>query len=187
MQYLQTLVSSQTYKSTKIIDWYLSLMTGSNLLLRGMHDCTCFLAKIVFILASSPSSLEQCLRAIWGTTLHRLYSSAKSQNKTEIRNSYAVCLSLSWPKFCEDKDHGYLFDHGISIQLFTHCLPSSRCSINISWMYASLVAQTVKNLPAMRETWVWSLDQEDPLEKEMATHSSIHAWRTPWTEGPGGL
>ena len=48
------------------------------------------------------------------------------------------------------------------------------------------VAQTVKNLPTMRETWVQSLDQEDPLEKEMATHSSILVWRIPWTEEPGG-
>ena len=52
---------------------------------------------------------------------------------------------------------------------------------------ASLVAQTVKNLPAMQETWVWSLGQEDPLEEEMATCSSILAWRIPWTEEPGGL
>ena len=49
------------------------------------------------------------------------------------------------------------------------------------------MAQTVKNLPAMQETWVQSLGQEDPLEKGMATHSSILAWRTPWTEEPGGL
>ena len=46
---------------------------------------------------------------------------------------------------------------------------------------ASLVAQTVKNLPAMQETWVQSLDWEDPLEKEKATHSSILAWRISWT------
>ena len=52
---------------------------------------------------------------------------------------------------------------------------------------ASLVAQRLKHLPAMRETWVQSLGQEDPLEKEMATHSSILAWRIPWTEKPGGL
>ena len=45
----------------------------------------------------------------------------------------------------------------------------------------------VKNLPALRETQVQSLGQEDPLEEEMATHSSIRAWRIPWTEGPGGL
>ena len=52
---------------------------------------------------------------------------------------------------------------------------------------ASLVAQAVKNLPATRETWVPSLGREDPLEKGMATHSSILAWRIPWTEEPGGL
>ena len=52
---------------------------------------------------------------------------------------------------------------------------------------ASLVAQMVKNLPAMRETWVQSLGLEDPLEKGMATHSSILAWKIPWTEEPGGL
>ena len=46
---------------------------------------------------------------------------------------------------------------------------------------ASLVAHLVKNLPAMRETWVWSLGWEDPLEKGKATHSSILAWRIPWT------
>ena len=51
----------------------------------------------------------------------------------------------------------------------------------------SLVAQTVKLLPAMQETWVQSLGQEDPLEKEMATHSSTFAWKIPWTEEPGGL
>ena len=49
------------------------------------------------------------------------------------------------------------------------------------------VAQTVKNLPAMQETWDPSLGQEDPLEKGMAPHSSILAWRIPWTEEPGGL
>ena len=52
---------------------------------------------------------------------------------------------------------------------------------------ASLVAQLVKNLPAMQERWVQSLVQEDPLEKEMATHSSTLAWRIPWTKEPGGL
>ena len=51
----------------------------------------------------------------------------------------------------------------------------------------SQVAQMVKCLPAVRETWVRSLGREDTLEKEMATHSSILAWRIPWTEEPGGL
>ena len=55
------------------------------------------------------------------------------------------------------------------------------------WYGASLVAQLVKNLPAMQETLVQCLDQEDALEKKMATHSGILAWRIPWTEEPGGL
>ena len=50
-----------------------------------------------------------------------------------------------------------------------------------------MVAQTVKNLPAVHKTRDPSLGQEDPLQKEMATHFSILAWRTPWTEEPGGL
>ena len=52
---------------------------------------------------------------------------------------------------------------------------------------ASLVSQMVKNLPAVQETEVQSLGQEDPMEKEMATHSSILAWRILWTEEPGRL
>ena len=52
---------------------------------------------------------------------------------------------------------------------------------------ASLEGQTIKNLPAIWETQVRSLGREDPLEKEMATHSSIFAWRISWTEEPGGL
>ena len=51
----------------------------------------------------------------------------------------------------------------------------------------SLVAQMVRSLPTMRETWVRFLGWEDPLEKEMATHSSILAWKIPWTEEPGRL
>ena len=50
-----------------------------------------------------------------------------------------------------------------------------------------ILAQSVKKLPAMQETWVRFLGQEDSLKKEMATHSSILAWRIPWTEEPGGL
>ena len=49
------------------------------------------------------------------------------------------------------------------------------------------MTQTVKNLPAMQETWIRSLGQKDPLEKGMTTHSTILAWKIPWTEEPGGL
>ena len=54
-------------------------------------------------------------------------------------------------------------------------------------MLASQVAQRLKHLPAMWETWVRSLGREDPLEEEVATHSSILAWKIPWTEEPGRL
>ena len=57
-----------------------------------------------------------------------------------------------------------------------------RILLKTNW--ASFVAQLVKNLSAMQETWVRSLGWEDPLKKEMATHSSILAWRIPWTEEP---
>ena len=58
-------------------------------------------------------------------------------------------------------------------------------SFNFSW--ASLMAHTIKNLPVEQETWVRSLGGEDPLEKGMATHSGILAWRIPWTEEPDEL
>ena len=71
------------------------------------------------------------------------------------------------------------------IQLICFCLRNMKFWPHMDM--ASLVAQMVNNLPIMQETWVQSLDQEDPLEKGMATHSSILAWRIPWTEEPGGL
>ena len=59
------------------------------------------------------------------------------------------------------------------------------CWVLTPW--ASLVAQMVKNPSLIQKPWVQSLGQEDPLEKGMATHSNIHAWRIPWMEEPGGL
>ena len=71
-----------------------------------------------------------------------------------------------------------ILSHGHLILRFNQILVDLR---------ASLVSQTVKNQPAMLETWVRSLGWEDPLEKEMATHSSTLAWRMPWREEPGRL
>ena len=65
--------------------------------------------------------------------------------------------------------------------------PGKGIGYPLQYSWASLVAQLVKNVPAMWETWVQSLGWEDPLEEGMATHSSILAWRIPWTEEPGGL
>ena len=84
-----------------------------------------------------------------------------------------------------------------------HFLPPGLCQVSASWwekkllwefgkgqargIWGSLVAQMVKNLPTMWKTWVWSLGREDPLEKGIAIHSSILAWKIPWAEEPGGL
>ena len=59
--------------------------------------------------------------------------------------------------------------------------------LSFGYMWCSCKSQLVKNLPAMLETWVQFLGREDPLEKEVATHFSILAWKIPWTEEPGGL
>ena len=96
----------------------------------------------------------------------------------------ALCLGCSFsadPKFCSR----LLFkNHFIRLPWYIHChFPSTLC-LNIR---ASPVAQMVKHLPATWETQVQSLGQEDPLKKEMATHSSILAWKIPWTEEPGML
>ena len=85
---------------------------------------------------------------------------------------------------CESVSRSVMFNF-----LWPHGLPGSSDHgiLQATILGASLVAQMVKNMPAMRETQVRSLGREDPLEKEMATHSSILAWRIPWTEEPGGL
>ena len=65
--------------------------------------------------------------------------------------------------------------------------PGEGIGYPLQYSWASLLAQTVKNPPAMWETWVRSLGWEDPLEEDMAIHSSILAWRIPTAENPGGL
>ena len=85
---------------------------------------------------------------------------------------------------------------GLNLCLMSPALAGGFLTISSTWKEAytfkaspllSLVAQLVKNPPAMRETWVGSLSFEDPLEEGMVTHYSIFAWRIPWTEEPGGL
>ena len=65
--------------------------------------------------------------------------------------------------------------------------PGEGTGYPLQYSLATLVSQVVKNLPTMWETWIWSLVWEDPLENGMAAHSSIFAWRIPWTESPGRL
>jgi len=75
----------------------------------------------------------------------------------------------------------------VSYSLHPLTLPSTELSMFSRKAEASLVAQTVKNLPAIQKTRVWSLDLEGTLEKGMATHSRILAWKIPWTEESGGV
>ena len=83
-------------------------------------------------------------------------------------------------------DLGFLFADSLNV-LLDWIYHDQLFMINYEFWLISLVAQMVKNLLAMQENWVQSLDQEDALEKGMAIHSSILAWRIPWTEEPGEL
>ena len=80
-------------------------------------------------------------------------------------------------------EYGFLMNSVSKLGNFS--LDSFKSKVKVS--RTSLVAQKVKHLPAMRETWVRSLGWENPLEKEMATHSSTLAWKIPWMEEPGNL
>ena len=102
---------------------------------------------------------------------HTLFLDAVGQvNSSE---TYYLCVCMSFK--IQLSIHQIPIHQSFIQEAFTGCLP------------ISLVAQTVKNPPAMQETWVRSLGEEDPLEKGMDTHSSILAWRIPWIKEPGGL
>ena len=101
------------------------------------------------------------------------------------RNSFSSLGTLDFLSTCLGID---------SLIFFLKCLKDFDKMSAILWkllscarLFTSLVAQTVKCLPIMQETWVQSLGQEDLLEKEMATHSSIRVWKIPWMEEPGRL
>ena len=99
--------------------------------------------------------------------------------KVNSLSTYSFFLGHPWRKLVKEyPSSGQNFKDWI--QLFTLLEEMAKCVI----IYE--VAQMVKKLPAMQETWVLSLGREDALEKVMATHSSILAWRIPWTEEPGG-
>ena len=107
-----------------------------------------------------------------------------------MRASVAAAHKLSCSMTC-----GIFLDQGLNPCLLhwqAASLPlSHQGSLEVTFMehllYTSLVAQRLKCLPGMRDTWVWSLSLEDPLEKELVTHSSTLAWGIPWREEPGTL
>ena len=100
-----------------------------------------------------------------------------------MTNTWTKCINTRIGSFTYSKKRNRIHSH--NQEDHQHC-----CYSNVGIFrdfLASLAAQTVKNLPEMQETWVQSLSQEYPLEKGMATHSSVLAWRIPWTEESGGL
>ena len=107
----------------------------------------------------------------------RLYES-NSQERKESQEAFAG--PTSW-----EKKKSLLVNFQLTINVTCSQLTTVWLWINNPFL--SLVAQSVKNLPAMQETQVQFLDQEDALEKEMTTHSSILAWSIPWTKEPGRL
>ena len=125
--------------------------------------------------------------------IHQVYYTPQSPANSQSVNNF-----LSKTSGCTKSPS---FPNSTVLHLFTLARSAHFLPWNIFWLlcfhstfmpsfwyqWASLVTQMVKNLPAVEETWVQSLSWQDPLQKGMATHSSILAWRIPWTEEPGGL
>ena len=129
-------------------------------------ECSAFTASSFRIWNSSTGipSPPLALFVVMLSKAHLTSRSSMSGSRWVITPSW---LSWSWRSF--------LYSSSVySCHLFLIS------SASVRWFY--LVAQTVKNLPAIQETWVWSLGQKDPLQKGMAIHSNILAWRIPWTE-----
>ena len=118
-------------------------------------------------------------RALLLFTLHLFLNYSSAPFSPSV--SKLVFLPLNYPQ-----DNASGFPHG-SVGKESACNAGDTVDVGLIPGLASLVAQRLKRLPAMQETRVQSLGQEDPLEKEMATHSSILAWRIPWMEEPGWL
>ena len=111
-----------------------------------------------------------------------------SQERTCGKNNFHPSIPSDWgfrgnsagqESACNSRDPGSIPGLGRS--------PGEGIGYPLQYSWASLVAQLVKNPPTMQESWVRFLGWEDPVEKGMATHSSILTWRIPWTEEPGGL
>ena len=132
-------------------------------------ELSCFFDDPVDVgnLISGSSAFSKTSLTTWKFTVHVLLKPGNG-------SSYSTRLKSSWPF------------RNICICMFSLC-SSLSTQLTALYIWVSLVAQLVKNPPAMQETRVRSLGWEDPLEKGKAMHSSILAWRIPWTEEPGRL
>ena len=151
------------------------LSIGCNFLMKSTHKTKQLIAWFNF--------LYDCIYFLWVAQLVWDYPKNFS-----IYNSYhELVFELgSCPSRCPQPQSSalvlncHIFFYFIIISISRKC--EKLMATHSSILGASPVARMVKNLPAMHETWVWSLGQVDPLEKGMATHSSILAWRIPWIE-----
>ena len=123
-----------------------------------------FLSKLESILSDSAAALLTKVRQ-YSTTLVIISTIFTASGADYISRNYFLCSFIS--------------NNSSSIQVF--------CFLTFLFYIGYSGGSESKNLPEMQETWVQSLDWDDSLEKRMATHSSILAWRTPWAEDPGGL
>ena len=150
--------------------------------------------KVIFFQESKPSSLPLCILSLEVILLIPIPVITFYQLLILRSSSIAelLCLTAYWPPlFVYFTSIMWMPYHKWSQKKSSHLfLPNMLLLLFFFFFFQSYwaaVTQTVNNLPAMQETWVWSLGWEDPLEKEMAIHSSILAWKIPWTEEPGGL
>ena len=168
----------------RVLEWvaiaFSKRPSSSSVLSANRVVSSAYLRLLVFLLAYLDSSL-------WISSLafFMMYSAYKLKKSRVTIYSFDMLLSQFWTSplaMFSSKCCFFLLHTGFSGERWGLVFPSLRIFYSLLWATrASLVAQLIKNLPAMRETWVQSLGCEDPLEKGIVTHSSILVWRIPWT------
>ena len=186
------------YIHTNIYSSWCCLVTKSCPILSDPMDCSTSVCSVHGILQArilewvDTSSSTGCFQPRdWTLNPHLLHWQAGSlplSHQGSIYTHTHTHIHMYIPTYIHIYTH--IYTH-VCVCIYTHTLNHFTVQPKLTQHYKStilhLVAQMVKNLPAMQETPVWSLGWENPLEKGMATYFSILAWRIPWTEEPGGL